>query len=337
MVEKICAKCMTGNIADATFCYSCGALLDEHSPRVNQRAESKFIKTFRSRWSIVWILAGIFVVFTILGLSTFLFNDLNELDEFTGLLLSSTAMYGLMLLWVLWLRYKNGLSLNVLLGKLSRLRSIKVHYLILMVLVGMGFSIASTYISIYLLIQLFGEIFWLDKLFDGTDLWPQQFDSLKAYLHTIFVVLLLVLIAPVFEEIVFRGIFMTRWVVKWGYKRGIILSSILFGVLHPGVMGPSVMGIILCLLYIRTKSLWVSVLFHMINNSIVVLLVLITNDRGSINSEEFDSSANILPILILFIVTTSIIAFILYNLRPLKSDIIPYEHNMRNLNNSVDK
>ena len=206
-----------------------------------------------------------------------------------------------------------------------------------MVLVGMGFSIASTYISIYLLIQLFGEIFWLDKLFDGTDLWPQQFDSLKAYLHTIFVVLLLVLIAPVFEEIVFRGIFMTRWVVKWGYKRGIILSSILFGVLHPGVMGPSVMGIILCLLYIRTKSLWVSVLFHMINNSIVVLLVLITNDQGSINSEEFDSSANILPILILFIVTTSIIAFILYNLRPLKSDIIPYEHNMRNLNNSVDK
>ena len=205
-----------------------------------------------------------------------------------------------------------------------------------MVITGMGFSISCTYMGIYLIFQLFGEISLIEALFDGADLWPKNFSSIEAYLHVILVVILLVVIAPIFEEIVFRGIFMTRWVVKWGYKRGIIFSSLLFGILHPGIIGPAVMGVILCCLYNRTKSLWVSVLFHVINNLIVVTLVLITGDSGSIETEEFHSLINMFPILGLFIVTGCIITLILYKLRPLKSDIIPYQHNLRNLDSNND-
>jgi hypothetical protein len=205
-----------------------------------------------------------------------------------------------------------------------------------MVITGMGFSISCTYMGIYLIIQLFGEISLIEALFDAEDLWPKNFSSVEAYLHVIWVVILLVVIAPIFEEIVFRGIFMTRWVVKWGYKRGIIFSSLLFGILHPGIIGPTVMGVILCCLYNRTKSLWVSVLFHVINNLIVVLLILITGDPGSIETEEFNSVSKMLPVLGLFFVTGSIISFILYKLRPFKSGIIPYEHNLPNLNVNND-
>ena len=308
-------------------------MLEEPSLNVIYPKESKFIETFRSRWSIIWIVIGIAVFVGLFGLATYLFDGFGE---FIDLFVSSFTMYGLMLMWILWLRRRNGLSLNVLFGKFSRLKTVRIHYLILMVIVGMGFSISCTYLGIYLIMQLFGEISFIDALFDGGDLWPETFDSLQEYLHAIFVVLLLVVVAPIFEEIVFRGIFMTRWVVKWGYKRGIILSSILFGVLHPGIIGPSVMGVILCCLYNRTKSLWVSILFHVINNLIVVVLVLIAGDPGSIETEEFDSLSNVFPILGLFIVTGCIITLILYKLRPLKSDIIPYQHNLRNLDFNND-
>ena len=328
MVNKICKKCMHENINTANFCNLCGAILEEPSLNVIYPGESKFIETFRSRWSIIWIVIGIVIFLGLFGLATYLLDDFGD---FIDLFLSSVGMYGLMLIWILWLRRRNGLSLNVLFGKFSRLKSVRIHYLILMVIAGMGFSISCTYLGIYLIIQLFGEISFIDTLFDGGDVWPKTFDSLQEYLHAVFVVLLLVVVAPIFEEIVFRGIFMTRWVVKWGYKRGIILSSLLFGVLHPGIIGPSVMGLILCCLYNRTKSLWVSVLFHVINNLIVVTLVLITGDPGSIETEEFDSLSSMLPILGLFIVTGCIITFILYKLRPLERDTIPYQHNLRDV------
>ena len=64
---------------------------------------------------------------------------------------------------------------------------------------------------------------------------------------------------------------------------------------------------------------------------IVVLLLLITGP-GSMETDEFNSGSTMLPILGLFIVTGSIISFILYKLRPFKSDIIPYEHNLPILN-----
>ena len=69
----------------------------------------------------------------------------------------------------------------------------------------------------------------------------------------------------------------------------------------------------------------------MINNSIVVILVLITGDPGSIETEEFTSLSSMLPILGLFIVSSVIISLVLYKLWPSKSDIIPYQHNLQNL------
>jgi hypothetical protein len=76
----------------------------------------------------------------------------------------------------------------------------------------------------------------------------------------------------------------------------------------------------------------VSVIFHVINNLIVVVLVLITGDQGGIKAEEFNSVSRMLPIFGMFIITGTIISFILYKLRPFKSDIIPYEHNLPILN-----
>ena len=59
--------------------------------------------------------------------------------------------------------------------------------------------------------------------------------SLEAMLVNGLAVLTLALLAPIVEEIVFRGFILHRWCEKYGEKRGIVLSSILFSILHSEV------------------------------------------------------------------------------------------------------
>ena len=46
----------------------------------------------------------------------------------------------------------------------------------------------------------------------------------------------------------------------------IIASSLLFGALHPDPLGAALFGVGMCLLYLRTHSLWVPIIAHALNN-----------------------------------------------------------------------
>ncbi|WP_255261883.1 CPBP family intramembrane glutamic endopeptidase [Bacillus thuringiensis] len=77
-------------------------------------------------------------------------------------------------------------------------------------------------------------------------------------------------IAPICEEILFRGFILSRFTYKFGLKKAVIFSSICFGVLHlSNVFGTTIFGIISCLMYLKTKSLFPSIIAHMVNNIIV--------------------------------------------------------------------
>lgn len=75
-------------------------------------------------------------------------------------------------------------------------------------------------------------------------------------------VLSLVVLAPVLEEILFRGFLLHRLARKWGLMWGIVASSALFGAIHPEPLGIAVFGVGMCLLYLRTQSLFVPILAH---------------------------------------------------------------------------
>lgn len=76
----------------------------------------------------------------------------------------------------------------------------------------------------------------------------------------------LVVIAPVTEELLFRGFLLHRWAARWGMTPAILASSLLFGVLHPDPLGATLFGVGMCLLYLHTRSLWVAIIAHAINN-----------------------------------------------------------------------
>lgn len=83
--------------------------------------------------------------------------------------------------------------------------------------------------------------------------------------------LALVVIAPFSEEIVFRGMLLPAFSKKTGIVAAVIITSILFGLLHPPVNAMIVIGVFapfLCWAYIYTKSIWPAIFLHSSKNLI---------------------------------------------------------------------
>ncbi|QYR21391.1 CPBP family intramembrane metalloprotease [Paenibacillus sp. sptzw28] len=87
--------------------------------------------------------------------------------------------------------------------------------------------------------------------------------------------LIVLFIAPIIEEIYFRRVLLQRWSSKWGPKRAIILSSIVFSLLHADILGKFIFSIVLSLLILKTNSLLVPIVVHILNNLIFSITPLI--------------------------------------------------------------
>jgi membrane protease YdiL (CAAX protease family) len=81
-----------------------------------------------------------------------------------------------------------------------------------------------------------------------------------------------VLIVPVLEELMFRGVLLRRWAQKWDKRKAIIFSSLVFGLLHADPIGAFAFGVGMCVLYLKTQSLFVPILCHAFNNLIAFLM-----------------------------------------------------------------
>lgn len=90
----------------------------------------------------------------------------------------------------------------------------------------------------------------------------------------------LVVLAPIYEELIFRGIILGAFLVSVGKKNAIIFSSILFGLWHfknTAFMSPEmilaqvlyagiILGPIFAYVTIRVQTVWLAVILHYVNN-----------------------------------------------------------------------
>ncbi len=82
-----------------------------------------------------------------------------------------------------------------------------------------------------------------------------------------------VIIAPLVEELTFRGLVLRRLAARWGSTTAIIVSSVVFGALHVDiVVQTTIAGLAMALLYVRSQSLIVPIMVHMVNNLIACML-----------------------------------------------------------------
>jgi membrane protease YdiL (CAAX protease family) len=82
------------------------------------------------------------------------------------------------------------------------------------------------------------------------------------------------ILGPIGEEIFFRGFAHKTLKRKYGLKKGIILSSLFFGIYHGipwQIPYAFAAGCILAYVYEKTQSIYTPILFHIINNTVAVL------------------------------------------------------------------
>ena len=87
------------------------------------------------------------------------------------------------------------------------------------------------------------------------------------------------ILAPLTEELIFRGFVLPSIMKNMGYMWGVVLSSAIFSLSHMvfepvTILIMFLMGCLLSVLYIRTKSLWPGIIFHAINNTTGIYLAV---------------------------------------------------------------
>jgi len=164
--------------------------------------------------------------------------------------------------------------------------SISVSSFILVLIIPLSFTLG-------------GAVFWIN---DITNLMLVYFPAEESeYLALtrllsggIVSVISVCIIAPFIEEMLFRGIILRSFLENYSVSSSIVLSSLLFALFHLTISQLPVAFIAGCLfawLYVKTRSLWPSILAHFLYNSFVMVLwsTYAPDVQKSSYSPEFNS------------------------------------------------
>ena len=102
-----------------------------------------------------------------------------------------------------------------------------------------------------------------------------MFESAMEYFESLPIVILLIetcIIAPIFEEVLYRGILLKGLINKYNSKRAIVYSSLIFGIAHlniPQGINAFLLGLILGTVFYYTRSIYLCMIMHFVNNLLV--------------------------------------------------------------------
>ncbi|SFC50232.1 CAAX protease self-immunity [Alkalibacterium subtropicum] len=182
---------------------------------------------------------------------------------------------------------------------------------------------------------------------------PNIFDRLVPYLEQIstddglsasYLFVIAVIVAPIVEEVVFRGYIMNKWVDKYSVRKGIIFSSLLFMIFHFSsfFIPQLLLGLLCALVYVKYRNLFYAIFTHSLYNFLVILPALLVPSSGEEAAIEslLELSEDIPPDFIIFsvifIVGLFIVIFLFARIfRSIKSEQSPYADNLEQIEKTV--
>jgi len=119
--------------------------------------------------------------------------------------------------------------------------------------------------------------------------------------------------APVVEELVFRGLLYRAARSRWGVGGATVITSLFFGIAHwePwSLFGLVGLGLVMCWLYERTGSLLAPILAHGVHN--VLSLTIMTRSRDTLGEDRAASPL----VLLAAVVSLVLLVMLVRHLRP---------------------
>lgn len=126
----------------------------------------------------------------------------------------------------------------------------------------------------------------ITKVFQGSALLKSAFDLMEnafkvnGPLDGIILIFVVVVGAPIVEELLFRGVLFEEVRKETSFKLTIFLTALAFGIYHFNILqtpNTFCMGLVLGYVYYKTRSIKASIIVHATNNILVMIPIL---DQG---------------------------------------------------------
>ena len=238
---------------------------------VGKSHKKHFIFNWTGAFALIGgMIGGTMLVSVLNTLSIFIFHKNFQYEDYYLLIANAAGFLGAILAFdYLVARPQTGRKLNF---SLSR-SNLGTYLLVFPMMFGM--MLIAEFITGN--IPITGPFF--GRYFDFFSKLMEQMTKDKATL-----IVLAVVMAPLFEEIVFRGI-IQKGLINKGMNpvKAILLSSLVFGVVHGNpwqFVGAVLLGCVLGLVYYKTKSLLLPILLHAFNNLCSALLIFYSNTES---------------------------------------------------------
>lgn len=141
---------------------------------------------------------------------------------------------------------------------------------------------------------------------------------------TIIYVVDTVIIAPLVEEMFFRGYLLNKLSERYKVGTALIISTVTFSLVHlQRFWSVILLGVFLSVIYVKTKSLLISIICHSTNNAFVCIMGF------CLSNNDFEK---LLPYgSIVLMISVPLIIYCLYRIWPSSDDVSPYQYNKANL------
>ena len=103
--------------------------------------------------------------------------------------------------------------------------------------------------------------------------------------------LYIVIIAPVLEEMFFRGLLLRSYLKRYSTEAAIVITALLFGVMHGQpiqIFWGFILGLLLAWLYLLTRSLWPCIIAHSFGNLTALIVYYVFYDPAFSNEKQIE-------------------------------------------------
>ena len=232
--------------------------------------------------------------------------------------------YILPIVWLFYGYRKHRVSFSLFINRNETFNLVQVLYIAIMLCM---FSYG------YLILYMY-SFAWITPDFIMNALHEPIIDSTGGYVYQFIMV---VFIAPIVGEFVFRGFLLQRFAAKWGTSIAMVVVALLFACLHVDFLGAVVFSIVLSIVYIRTKSLLMPIAIHMLNNAFVLSASFLVSREKIMSFADFSNYTTFFPGLIIFIAGLNLVLIFLFVNRKYWSKEVPviYEEKEKSFSSIV--